>query len=123
VRKGTGQTKDRLDHKTDILHSATVVHYCRFLSISFVFAFPSRSQAQLKNFSFQLSMDLIMEEFWDLNSTGFEYDGYLNVPYIVSFCADLEETWQAASRLKGGTFCHLKRRMPDEEFLNHEVRY
>ena len=84
-------------------------------------AFSSRRSALLKNFSYQLSMDLIMEEFWDLNSTGFMYDNSLVVPYLVTFSADLEETWAASSMLKGGTYCHLKQHMSNKEFLNHEV--
>jgi hypothetical protein len=66
-------------------------------------------------------MDLIMEELWDLNYRGFMYEGHLVVPYLIVFCADLEETWQALSRLKGGTFCHLHRLVSNDNFLDHNV--
>jgi hypothetical protein len=76
----------------------------------------------MKTYTYQLSMDLIMEEFWELNRTGFRADnGEWVVPYLVSFCADLEETWTAAARLLGGTYCHLKLDLPNSEFVNEEV--
>ena len=81
-------------------------------------------QKALSDFVFHLSMDLIMEPFWDLNCSGFSSldDGPIIVPYLVAVCADLDEAWQLACRPKNGTYCHLNLTISKDEYTNPNVR-
>ena len=68
--------------------------------------------SRLSHFTYQQSMDIIMESFWDLNLSGFKKtkngEEHLIVPYLATFSADLMEAWDAACRPKNGTYCHLQ---------------
>jgi len=85
----------------------------------------------LKEYIFQLSMDLVLEPFWDLNYNGFAHDISLNgsiqrkivVPYVVTGCVDLEEAWAMSCRPKNGNYCHLKLHISKNDYINPNVRF
>ena len=83
--------------------------------------------SRLSLFTYQLSMDLVMESFWDLNQHGFlkhiNHEEKLIVPYLAAFSADLMEAWDASCRPKNGTYCHLQLRgLSKNDYTTSDVR-
>jgi len=87
----------------------------------------------LKQFCYQLSMDVIFEPFWELNKLGFihdrlkrgvgDYRRTLVVPYLGLLPVDLDEYASAASLVKAkGVMSHAKLMVPSSEYANHNVR-
>ena len=82
----------------------------------------SDKYTRLSNFAFHQSMDLIMEEFWELNHRGFYamVGGVekLVVPCLVAVATDLDEAWKVACRPKNGLHCHLNLHISKEDYCD-----